>query len=473
MSTPTTIKVEHKKKFKRHGLRSRKRKTNAKRTSIGIKSKQQNDINNNNENGEENTIINDNTNTNNKNNNNNNNNIESIASSPPISSSSTINSSLSSSFINPNKKRRNKPRGLGLNSEQRKKQQTKRKNKKLKFQNQKNEKYNDEFGNDEYHRDNIHNIDSAIHIIHNYGEHKLHTHSDNNNMNALKVNINELYNGNGYKLKVNDILEIFDINNENIKVTLKISEIFESAGKWSISINAQIASQQHLKSSMLCNINLVNPLSLELMQIELSFTHQYISRGGCFLIESDLRERVVHIHEKMKNIEKGYEVIVLSCKGKKDNEYVTAGLITKRTKFLFRSRSAWFLYLVQLSKEMWDFSHCGQMHFEKFIDGFLKSVMSKWKKKHCNHVFCIIFFARTFYEESDVEIIKNNRKKGRKIQIFNQNDGDHRYYQDHYMVVVRNWSTNDWSKLSRKLRSAFDRFPILARLFLGYFCTFL
>eukprot|EP01084_Bolivina_argentea_P048291 88987_1 len=95
------------------------------------------------------------------------------------------------------------------------------------------------------------------------------------------------------------------------------------------------------------------------------------------------------------------------------------------------------------------------VNFEKFIDGFLKTVMNKWKLSSCNHVYSIIFFSRTYYNFILNDDTPNNAGMN---GVFNK-DSDNRYYKDHYMVVVRNWNTNNYNKLSKKLRNAFDIFP--------------
>lgn len=143
----------------------------------------------------------------------------------------------------------------------------------------------------------------------------------------------------------------------------------------------------------------------------LSCAHVFVPqpfRGKQWKIERDLvnKRAIVHVGEDIKCPEKGYEIKIQSLKSLTLNgKVVSCGLITKKTKFLFRSRSAWCIYLVQLSKEMWDFSgnldNGKQIHFEKFIDGFLKTVMSKWEKNGCHHLYSIIFFSRTFYDQEE------------------------------------------------------------------------
>ena len=422
-----------------------------------------------------------------------------------ITSSSLSSTSSSISSLSKNKKvhhhklqRKNRKLQLGVNKDQLKRQKNARRDKKKKKTHfaklkklktdrinnhrsiSKQDFYEMDMNKDDdilpMMRENI-NIDSSIHIIRNLGKHEIYIHNkekDNKDIGLLRINANiEQFK----YLKVNDILEI--LYNE-ITLTLKISKIESSGARnWSLSIDSQIASQWNLSKGLISRINLINPLSLELLQIEITFKNQYISRGKQWKIQQDLVNRIVHINENIKNSIKGYNINIKCCKSLTQNgKIVSCGLITKKTKFLFRSNSSWFIYLIQLSKEMWDFSgnsdNGKQIHFEKFIDGFLKTVMMKWKKNQCQHVYSIIFFSRTFYENDHVNNIspsnynRNNNnsftynvtstQRKKHTKVFNQ-DSDNRYYQDHYMVVVRNWTGNDWNELSKKLRKAFDIFP--------------
>eukprot|EP01083_Nonionella_stella_P054578 144078_1 len=291
-------------------------------------------------------------------------------------------------------------------------------------------------------------IDSSIHILNNLGKHKIHIHNQEKHLAHGLLRINANISEFGY-LKMDDILSI----NDNL--TLKISCIdCGGATNWHLSIDEMIAQEYGIAPHSTATIRHINPLSLELSQTEVTFKNQYISRGTLWKIERDLVKRIVHVNEQIKCTEKGYDLNIKQMKSMaKQGEIVSCGLITSNTKFLFRSKSACFVYLVQLSKEMWDFNK-KQIHFETFIDGFLKTLINKWKHNDCNHAYSIIFFSRTYY---DYDHVKSNRSS-RLTKVFNK-DSDDRYYRDHYMVVVRNWSTTNWNQLSQKLREAFDIFP--------------
>lgn len=46
---------------------------------------------------------------------------------------------------------------------------------------------------------------------------------------------------------------------------------------------------------------------------------------------------------------------------------VTCGLISDKTKFIFRSQSANIVLFMQMSREMWEFLEDGDLYFEKAV----------------------------------------------------------------------------------------------------------
>ncbi len=76
---------------------------------------------------------------------------------------------------------------------------------------------------------------------------------------------------------------------------------------------------------------------------------------------------------------------------------VRSGVLTVATKFNFRSQSCRLVCLVQISKEMYDFSLGGQLHYEIFVNSFLRKLLDKWRAKQVRHSLTVIFFSRTFY----------------------------------------------------------------------------
>lgn len=78
------------------------------------------------------------------------------------------------------------------------------------------------------------------------------------------------------------------------------------------------------------------------------------------------------------------------------SQQVQSGLITESTKLVFRSRSAKFVILLQMSREMWEFAQDGHIYFEKAVSGFLQALTDRWKSIGVAHSLSVLFFARVY-----------------------------------------------------------------------------
>ena len=77
---------------------------------------------------------------------------------------------------------------------------------------------------------------------------------------------------------------------------------------------------------------------------------------------------------------------------------MSCGYITESTKFIFRSRSARVFWMIQMSREMWEFSDDGDLHWEKVVSGFMLSIFEKWKSLNVRHSLSIVFFSRLYFD---------------------------------------------------------------------------
>eukprot|EP01112_Ceratiomyxa_fruticulosa_P006591 TRINITY_DN17413_c0_g1_i1.p1 TRINITY_DN17413_c0_g1~~TRINITY_DN17413_c0_g1_i1.p1 ORF type:complete len:255 (-),score=21.56 TRINITY_DN17413_c0_g1_i1:63-827(-) len=122
--------------------------------------------------------------------------------------------------------------------------------------------------------------------------------------------------------------------------------------------------------------------------VELSFKEQYIGRSDMWRLKLELQNTCVYVLKKLSFSCIRAQVEVMITRG----QQVSSGLITENTKFVFRSRSARFFLLIQLSKEMWEFDDCGEIYFEKLIRKFLRPLFEKWKLLGTSHSLTIAFF---------------------------------------------------------------------------------
>ncbi len=66
-------------------------------------------------------------------------------------------------------------------------------------------------------------------------------------------------------------------------------------------------------------------------------------------------------------------------------------------QLVYRSQSAQIYIFIQMSAEMWEFDFCGELYFEKTVNGFLNELFGKWKEHSCSHDVTIVMFSRTYY----------------------------------------------------------------------------
>lgn len=140
---------------------------------------------------------------------------------------------------------------------------------------------------------------------------------------------------------------------------------------------------------------------------------------------------------------------------------VSSGLVTERTRVIFRSETAKYFIFIQISKDMWEFDDDGEMFSEKCIHGFLPELFSKWKETGANHVVSIILFARIFYpdqKDSLSAFAKMDLIANKKQTVHQSLDSSGRVYNDYYRVII-DWETNsDWSEVLKTIKNEFYRF---------------
>lgn len=107
---------------------------------------------------------------------------------------------------------------------------------------------------------------------------------------------------------------------------------------------------------------------------------------------------------------------------------VRCGIITPRTQISFMSRSSRAFWLIQLSRETWDFSIDGQLNFERLLGRVLTPALAKCAEDE--HHLTIVLFARVWDTATTYSI------SGRDDGPYRMNaDGSYQQQHDHFMVV--------------------------------------
>ena len=147
----------------------------------------------------------------------------------------------------------------------------------------------------------------------------------------------------------------------------------------------------------------------------------------------------------------------------KDSKNVLSGLIHSSTQFQFKSISGTIYFLVEISKETYDFSFSENLTKFELIMKFLKSTFSNLKEKGCNHQINIIYFTRIYFSKDSFIILT---KKFDKLPSFILYSPSGEYFFDIYtnIITIHNFDQFNPNKIEseiiNKLYKAFLDFAI-------------
>eukprot|EP01133_Synstelium_polycarpum_P009168 gene9168-10759_t len=235
------------------------------------------------------------------------------------------------------------------------------------------------------------------------------------------------------KIKINDIVEIYAQNNPSRKLCLRVKTIAPvKAGVFDFASRREVV------------VNVIPDKNAVVDFVEVSFKDQYIGRSDMWRLKLSIQNECVYVLKKLSFAQVRAQVEEMVCNGQK----VSSGLIDESTKFVFRSRSAKFILLIQMSKEMWDFADDGDLYFEKAVNGFLKSLFYRWKSLSVNHTITIILFSRTFFDNTEIlDEIPHIPRNAQGV-----------LHQDFYKVVVSDETRQDWSQIIVNLKREFNNY---------------
>jgi Vacuolar membrane-associated protein Iml1 len=181
-----------------------------------------------------------------------------------------------------------------------------------------------------------------------------------------------------------------------------------------------------------------------------------LSRGDLHFFQKDLIGTWIYegqrLHEPTRNIMANAREI------RHGGSLARSGIITENTVITYRSRSARIFWLVQISREMWDYAspygkimdeYLCEIYFDKFIS-FVYELFKKWKEVEATHSLTVVFFSRTFL---------GSRLPGAPNAV-DQRDVYGRRYEDHCRVVIENETKTDWNSMVVRIRKAFSKYPV-------------
>ncbi len=147
-----------------------------------------------------------------------------------------------------------------------------------------------------------------------------------------------------------DLVQIYDPEKKKHRLILRVPPLQPSAVRFELSILKTVADSVNLKQFNRVIIDSITEEEAALDFVELSFKKQYLPRGNMLRFKSGLIGRTVHVNQNLSFS----SMQAQSQDLRRETNQSFSGLITEKTKFVFRSKSARIIWLVQISAEMWD-----------------------------------------------------------------------------------------------------------------------
>lgn len=129
---------------------------------------------------------------------------------------------------------------------------------------------------------------------------------------------------------------------------------------------AQAFKLQHRQDVQVRRI--ADPTSAQIDFIELHFS-QYVGRADMWRLGMSLENTTVHVGEKVTLAGGAVRADVQGIW--RGRHRYSSGIVTAKTKTIYRSRSSQFYIFIQLSRETWEFDEDGERYYEKVLHGEL------------------------------------------------------------------------------------------------------
>lgn len=124
-----------------------------------------------------------------------------------------------------------------------------------------------------------------------------------------------------------------------------------------------------------------------------------------------------------------------------DGQEANSALVRQpKTKPIFRSGSAKFTLMIQLSHEMLTSWRCGNLMYENMIEGYLTELFQRWERMKLRHHFSMVLFG----------------KLARTMHSGNSSAKQSYGHDDFYKVVCEDESSADWQEAIRSLKLLFN-----------------
>ena len=237
-----------------------------------------------------------------------------------------------------------------------------------------------------------------------------------------------------------DYIQIIDPDRPNDRLILRAPYKQNAVGRLEISLAKSIAEPLNFKAFTRVVVEKIDIEEAKVDFVELAFRRQFLSRGNMWRFKQATFGCPFYEGQNIALDGIQAQIQELGNNGSRK----LSGIITNKTHFTFRSRSARIIWLLQVSAEMWEYDRNGDLYFEKFLNKFVDPLFDRWKALGVSHSLTVIFFARTLFMDNN-----NN----------NTNTNNTTKYQDHFKIVIENAAEIDKTSQLKALKKEFWAFP--------------
>ncbi|CAK4081491.1 unnamed protein product [Aphanomyces euteiches] len=241
------------------------------------------------------------------------------------------------------------------------------------------------------------------------------------------------------------LLDIPSVNELKAKKPVK--------GTMHLSLLKDTAAQFQLQVLQDVVVRFVEKHTVEVDFVEVTMKDQFLSRRDVWYLQHALIGKAVYVGKMVRMHGARLQVMELVH----EQENVTSGVISSRTRFVFRSKSSRIFWLVQVSPELWDTGNNGDLYADELIR-MVSLLVDRWQ--NTSHGVTIILFARNYYDN-----LPPPHSIYYSPAIVQDDDG--RWFEDFYKVISYGKATLDMSAELISLKAEVNAFPHLCGWELG------
>ncbi|EME40916.1 hypothetical protein DOTSEDRAFT_74464 [Dothistroma septosporum NZE10] len=225
---------------------------------------------------------------------------------------------------------------------------------------------------------------------------------------------------------------------------LCIAPAGETTGANEISIHISLAKKFGFENRTQGKLQVIDdPEPSTATHVELFFREQFLSRADMWQLMGRVQETVVYQGQIVNYL--GTAVGEIQQVYIAGQEVESAICSHPYTKAIFRSGSARYTLLIEVSQEMLENWSNGDLMYERLLDGFLPELFQRWDKLKVKHQVAVVLFGRT------QSVIAAGKRDSQQSELLSK---------DFYHVMVSDMTSTTWQRILRKLKAAFNDYRL-------------